>query len=64
VAKPKSELYAETLREIGLLMVVFAPLDILFRAEHGTLSDWITAGTVAIVGLIFIEIGVRMEAEK
>jgi hypothetical protein len=52
------ELAGESLREIGLLMFVFAPLDTMFKSAYGTKEDWFVAGCVGVLGLILIAIGI------
>jgi len=63
VAKQRHELWAEAIRDIGILLLVFAPLDTLFRAGRGTRVDWLIALGVALLGLLLIAIGIRMESE-
>jgi len=58
--KQSYELWAEVMRDVGLLLLVFAPLDTLLKSGHGTESDWLIAGGVAILGLILIAVGVKM----
>ncbi len=65
MAKPRYELWGESLREFGVLILVFVPLDVLveyFRA--GQIPDthhfvFITA--FALFGLLCIAIGVEVE---
>ncbi len=64
MAKPRYELWAEAIRDVGILLFVFAPLDTLFRAGHGTSLDWLIALGIAGLGLLSIEVGVRMERAK
>jgi hypothetical protein len=64
VAKPQYELWAEVLRDVGILFFVFAPLDTMFRAGRGATSDWILAGGVALGGLLLIWLGIKMESRK
>ncbi len=63
VAKQRHELWAEAIRDIGILLMVFAPLDTLLRFRSGTWVDWLVAVAVAILGLLLIEKGVRMESD-
>lgn len=60
----RHELWAEAIRDIGILFFVFAPLETLLRKERGSWLDWLIAGSIAILGLLFIEKGVRMGTEK
>jgi hypothetical protein len=62
VAK-RHELWAEAIRDIGILLLVFAPLDTLLRFRSGTWIDWIMAVAIAILGLLLIERGVRMGSD-
>jgi hypothetical protein len=64
VAKKRQELWAEALRDIGILLFVFAPLDTLFRAGHGTALDWGMAAGVAFVGLLLLAMEVRMVPDR
>ena len=60
--KRRHELWAEAIRDIGILFFVFAPLETLLRISFGTWDwHWLIAVGVAILGLLLIEKGVRME---
>ena len=61
--KQPYELWGEAIREIGLLLFVFAPLDALFKRDYGNSTDWLIAGCVAVAGLILIWVGIVLEAE-
>jgi len=63
VGKKRHELWAEAIRDVGILLLVFGPLDTLFRAGRGTWPDWLIALGVALLGLPLIGIGVKIEAE-
>jgi len=63
VGKKRHELWAEAIRDVGILLLVFAPLDTLFRAGHGTWLDWLIALGVALLGLLLVGIGIKIEAE-
>ena len=63
MSEKRHELWAEALRDIGILFFVFAPLETLLRKERGG-WDWLIAGAIATLGLLFIEKGVRMGTEK
>ena len=56
--RPTYVLWAEAIREIGILLVVFVPLEFLLR--HGSISreDWAISIIFLVVGLILIQIGV------
>jgi len=64
MAKQRYELWSEAIRDVGILLLVFAPLDTLLRIGRGSLIDWSIAVTFAFLGLALIEIGVRMELRK
>jgi hypothetical protein len=64
VAKQRQDLWAEALRDIGILLFVFAPLDTLFRAGRGTAVDWTIAAGIASLGLLLVEVGVRLVREQ
>jgi hypothetical protein len=61
--KTRLKLWAEALRDIGILFLVFAPLDTLLLGEHGHWTDWLLAALIACLGYLLIERGVRMECE-
>jgi len=60
VAKERHELWAEAIRDIGILFLVFAPLDTLIVADHSHWWNWPLAIGIAVCGLLLIEKGVRM----
>jgi hypothetical protein len=62
--KKQHELWAETLRDIGILLFVFGPLDTLLRSQHGTRQDWLIAAGIAALGLMFIVVGVILGSES
>ncbi len=63
-SKNRHELWAEAIRDIGILFFVFAPLDTLLRISFGTGDwHWLIAVGVAVLGLLLIEKGVRMETD-
>ena len=39
----RHELWAEAIRDIGILFLVFAPLETLLRKDHGSWVDWLVA---------------------
>jgi len=59
-AKQRHELWAEAIRDIGILLLVFAPLETLLHGERGTWVDWLRALAIGILGFLLIEKGVRM----
>ena len=64
MAKQRYELWAESMREIGILLLVFSVLDPLLLKEHGGWKDGLVAFGFAILGLALIVKGVRMESDR
>lgn len=62
--KHPHELWAEAIRDVGILFIVFAPLDTLIKSGYGTRLDWLIAFGVALLGFGFLYIGVRMGSEQ
>jgi hypothetical protein len=58
--KLRHELWAEAIRDIGILLLVFVPLDVLLKNGQLTQTNWLIALVFVIVGLLLIELGVRM----
>jgi hypothetical protein len=58
--KKRYELWAEAIRDIGNLMLVFVPLDSLIRETPITRPRLLMVIGFAIFGLLLIEIGVRI----
>ena len=58
--KERYELWAEAIRDIGILFLVFAPLDTLLKSEPGHWYDWPLAVGIAIVGWVLLYVGVGM----
>jgi len=59
MARPKHELWGESIREVGILCVVFAPLDTIlkiYRSETGCL-DLVLAVVIAIFGFLLMREG-------
>lgn len=55
------QLAAETIREMGILVAVFAPLDAYFQREAAALGGLIALVTVA---LLAIGVGITIEARE
>jgi hypothetical protein len=53
-------LWAEAIRDIGILLLVFGPLETLLRETHRTLGGWLWSSVFIILGMVLIEIGVRV----
>jgi hypothetical protein len=61
--KAKHLLWAEAIRDIGILFLVFAPLDTLVMWEGRHWWEWLIALGVAITGVLLLRKGVKMESE-
>jgi hypothetical protein len=61
VAKPAHELKAEALREIGVLLIVFGPVDTFFNQGE---KHWIAAIAALCVGVMLVWVGIDMEAPE
>jgi hypothetical protein len=61
--KKRYELWAEAIRDIGILTLVFVPLDSLIRETPITRGRLEIVTGFAILGLLLIEIGVRIDCE-
>lgn len=61
--KQRHELWAEAIRDVGILLFVFAPLDTMIRSERGNWHDWLLAVVIAGLGVLLIARGVKMEAD-
>ena len=57
-------LWAESIREIGILLFVFGPLETLLRKAPLEWEDWLTAAGIGIIGLILISVAVKVEADQ
>jgi hypothetical protein len=49
---------------MGVLFFVFAPLDTLLKGGRGNEADWLIAIAIAMLGLLFIFVGVTMGSEQ
>jgi hypothetical protein len=54
-------LLGETIRDIGILVFVFAPLDAFFQRER---PGWFPLAFVVACGLLFIAVGIMLEAKE
>ena len=61
--KKRYELWAEAMRDIGILVLVFVPLDSLIRDTPITGLRLLTAFGFVIFGLMLLAIGVRIGTE-
>ena len=55
------QLLGETMRDIGILVVGFAPLDAFFQRER---PGWLPVVFVVACGLLFIAVGIMLEAKE
>ena len=62
--RKRYELWAEAIRDIGILTLVFVPLDSLVRETPITQARLLLVIGFAILGLLLIEIGVRMGSDS
>ncbi len=53
-------LLGETMRDIGILVLVFAPLDAFFQRER---PGWFPLAVLIASGLLFIALGIMLEAK-
>jgi hypothetical protein len=66
MARPRRELWGETLREVGVLLLVFAPLDAVLKQSGKSIWETVTAWPVmffSLAGLVAILWGIRLESE-
>ncbi len=59
-----SELAGESLREIGVLLIVFVPLDAVFYQGELKLMTQILLAFTALVGLVLVAGGIVLERGK
>ena len=57
--RPKMELWGESTREVGVLLLVFAPLELLLRAGE---THWVSVISFATLGFILVVLGIQMES--
>jgi len=53
------QLFGETVREIGILLAVFAPLDAMFQRES---PETIVLSEIILLALLSMAIGIMIEA--
>jgi ABC-type tungstate transport system substrate-binding protein len=65
VAKPRYELWGEMVREVGVLLLVFGPLDYLVEYSRSGLNldvrHWAIISGCALAGIVLMAIGVEIE---
>ena len=59
--KYTAEMVADALREAGTLVLVFAPLYVIFE---GSKASWSTLGKVLAVGIAALMIGIQIERKR
>lgn len=65
MARGRYELWGESLREIGVLLLVFVPVDVLVEmlkdSHFNTHEHWIELSGAAVLGLILVLVGTEVE---
>ena len=65
MAKPRYELWGESLREFGVLILVFVPLDVLVEylgvGQRPDTRHWTIITAFAVAGLFCMALGVEIE---
>jgi hypothetical protein len=60
--KKPHELWAEAIRDVGLLFFVFGPLDTILKSAKDRESfDWVVAALIAFLGILLVAKGVELE---
>jgi hypothetical protein len=59
--KYTAEMISESLREAGTLVLVFAPLYVVFE---GSAASWITLCSTLLVGIAFLYLGIQVERKR
>jgi hypothetical protein len=59
--KKRVELIGESIREVGILLLVFGPLETLLRAPMNE-TELLIAFALVVFGFILIAVGVKMGA--
>lgn len=61
--QPVRDINAEWLREIGILLVVFGPLEALLKGASPHAADFIIASAIVAIGGVSLVVGTRMGKE-
>ncbi len=65
MAKPRYELWGEMMREIGVLLLVFGPLDYLIEYSRNSwpldVHHWMVILGCGLTGIIVMVMGVEVE---
>jgi hypothetical protein len=59
--KYSAEMVADALREAGTLVLVFAPLYMLFE---GSRASWLTLTYAVVVGIALLVLGIKVERSR
>jgi hypothetical protein len=59
--KYTDEMIGETLREAGTLVLVFAPLYVIFEKSD---ADWLTLCSALLVGIALLILGIQVERNR
>jgi hypothetical protein len=59
--KYTDEMIGEALREAGTLVLVFAPLYVVFEKSD---ADWATICSALLVGIAFLIFGIQVERKR
>jgi hypothetical protein len=59
--KYTDEMVGEALREAGTLVLVFAPLYVIFEKSN---ASWITLCLVLLAGIAFLILGIQVERRR
>lgn len=59
--KYTAEMIGEALREAGTLVLVFAPLYVIFERSNAT---WLTLVLVLLVAVVFLILGIQVERKR
>ena len=62
--KQRHTLRAEALRDIGILLLVFVPLDVLLQYSLSSWRHWLLLLMGCCFSIALIEVGVRMGSEE
>jgi hypothetical protein len=63
VPQPIRDINAESLREIGVLLVVFGPLEGLLKGASPHAVDFVIALSIVMIGGVFLAAGTHMGKE-
>jgi hypothetical protein len=59
--KYTDEMIGEALREAGTLVIVFAPLYVIFEKSD---ASWLTLSLVLLVGIAFLILGIKVQRKR